>query len=82
VVREIAENPAVAKAVYNQAFVLMEYFAYLKRDPDASGYDFWLNVLNDREPGNYRGMVCAFTNSAEYQLRFSQVVTRSDAECL
>jgi hypothetical protein len=34
------------------AFVLAEYFGYLRRDPDQGGYQFWLNVLNNREPGN------------------------------
>ena len=59
----------------------MEYFGYLGRDPEREGYNFWLNVLDNREPGNYRGMVCAFLTSTEYQRRFSSVVTRTNAEC-
>lgn len=66
---------------YNSAFVLMQYFGYLRRDPDQGGYDFWLNVLNNREPNNFRGMVCAFITSAEYQDRFSFVRTRTDSLC-
>jgi hypothetical protein len=66
---------------YNPSFVLMEYFGYLQREPDQGGYDFWLDVLNNREPNNYRGMVCSFITSAEYQKRFSSVVLHSDAEC-
>ena len=62
------EGDDFKQAEYNSAFVLMEYFGYLKRDPDQAGYDFWLNILNHREPGNYRGMVCAFITSDEYQL--------------
>jgi hypothetical protein len=81
VVRDVADNSILASALYNKAFVLMEYFGYLRRDPDQGGYDFWLNVLNDRDPGNYRGMVCAFITSAEYQRRFSTLVTRTNAEC-
>jgi uncharacterized protein DUF4214 len=81
VIREISDNAALSSALYNNAFVLMEYFGYLRRDPDAGGYDFWLNVLNNREPGNYRGMVCAFITSAEYQRRFSSLITRTNAEC-
>lgn len=81
VVRELAENPAFAQTVYNRVFVLMEYFGYLRRDPDAGGYNFWLNVLDNREPNNYRGMVCSFVTSAEYQRRFSSVVTRTNADC-
>jgi hypothetical protein len=59
----------------------MQYFGYLRRDPDTGGYAFWLNVLNNQEPNNYRGMVCAFITSQEYQERFSPVRTRSDVEC-
>jgi len=61
--------------------VLMEYFGYLQRDADRAGYDFWLNVLSGREQGDYRGMVCAFVTSTEYQRRFSSVVTRNNREC-
>jgi hypothetical protein len=66
---------------YNRAFVLMQYFGYLRRDPDQNGYDFWLDILNNREPNNYRGMICSFLTSEEYQRRFGSVVTRSNADC-
>ncbi len=66
---------------YNPAFVLMQYFGYLRRDPDQGGYLFWLDVLNNHEPNNFRGMVCAFLTSAEYQLRFGSSVTRSNQDC-
>jgi hypothetical protein len=59
----------------------MEYFAYLRRDPDPGGYAFWLDVLNYRDPGNFRSIVCAFITSTEYQKRFSSMVTYSNAEC-
>jgi hypothetical protein len=59
---------------YNSAFVLMQYFGYLHRDVDQSGYDFWLDVVNNREPNNYGGMVCSFLTSSEYQLRFGSTV--------
>lgn len=81
VLRSVTDDAAFAAAEYNRAFVLMEYFGYLRRDPDEAGYQFWLNVLNNRVPNNYRAMVCAFLTSREYQERFSSVVTRSDAEC-
>ena len=65
---------------YNPAFVLMQYFGYLRRDPDQGGYDFWLSVLN-QQPANARGMVCAFITSTEYQERFSSIATRSNSLC-
>jgi len=66
---------------YNPAFVLMQYFGYLRRNVDQNGFDFWLDVVNNREPNNYRAMVCAFLTSQEYQLRFGSEVTRSNADC-
>ncbi|HMF58369.1 MAG TPA: DUF4214 domain-containing protein [Pyrinomonadaceae bacterium] len=81
VLRMVAENSPFSNAEYNRAFVLMEYFGYLHRNPDSTGYNFWLEVLNNRVPGNFRSMVCAFLSSSEYQRRFSSVVTRSNSEC-
>ena len=66
---------------YNPAFVLMQYFGYLRRNVDQAGYDFWLDIINNREPNNYRGMVCAFITSHEYQLRFGSNVTRTNVDC-
>lgn len=81
VVRAIADNVMFKQSQYNAAFVLTEYFGYLRRDPDQNGYDFWLNILNNGDPGNYRGMVCSFTTATEYQRRFSSVITHTNAEC-
>jgi hypothetical protein len=81
VLRDVADSSALMQAEYNSAFVLTEYFGYLRRDPDPSGYLFWLDVLNNRVAGNYRSMVCAFITSPEYQRRFSAVVSRSNADC-
>lgn len=84
VVARLAEAPTFARAEYNRAFVLMQYFGYLRRDPDAGGYDFWMNVLNNKltnDTSGYRAMVCAFVTSAEYQSRFGMMVTRNNSEC-
>ena len=79
--REAIEDASFKQAEYNRAFVLTQYFGYLKREPEQAGFDFWLNVLDNKEPGNYRGMVCSFITSEEYQRRFSSIVTRSNQEC-
>ncbi|MGB9179088.1 MAG: DUF4214 domain-containing protein, partial [Pyrinomonadaceae bacterium] len=79
--RKAIDDANFMQAEYNRSFVAMQYFGYLKRDADQEGYDFWLNVLNSREPNNFRGMVCSFVTSAEYQKRFSSVLTHSNAEC-
>ena len=81
VVRSVADNATFKQSQYNQAFVLTEYFSYLRRDVDPIGYNFWVGVLNTSETSNYRGMVCAFINSTEYQQRFSPIVTHNSGEC-
>jgi hypothetical protein len=77
----IVENSEFRDHEYNQAFVLMQYYGYLGRDVDQGGYVFWLNVLNNRDTGNYRGMVCSFLTSAEYQYRFASIQTHYNQEC-
>jgi len=84
VVQAIADGATFKQSQYNQGFVLTEYFAYLRRDPEPDGYNFWVNVLNNSgvgNPGAYRGMVCSFVTSAEYQKRFSSIVSHSNGEC-
>jgi hypothetical protein len=73
VLRTIAENEQFVSAQRNERFVRMEYFGYLRRDPDASGFQFWLNKLN-QFGGNFEQaeMVKAFINSGEYRDRFRQ----------
>ena len=70
-VRRVAENPEFARREFNAAFVLMQYFGYLRRDPDQKGFDFWLGKL-EQFGGNYINaeMVKAFLDSTEYKERF------------
>jgi hypothetical protein len=69
VLRAIVEHPSVDAQEYNQAFVAMQYFGYLRRDPEMQGYQNWLNYLR-ANPTDFRTMVSGFMNSAEYRLRF------------
>ena len=78
--RQLIDNETFASAVYNQAFVTMQYMGYLRRTPETEGFNFWVGVLNG-QPDNYRGMICSFITSMEYQRRFSSVVSHSNAEC-
>ena len=68
VLREIAESGEVNSKYFNQAFVVMQYFGYLRRNPDAFYLD-WIAVL-DANPNDFRGMVSGFMNSSEYRSRF------------
>lgn len=79
--RDAIDNSSFINAEYNPSFVLMQYYGYLRRDPDPGGYAFWLDVLNNRVPNNYRGMVCAFITSDEYQKRFGNTATQNDHNC-
>ena len=76
-VRQVAENTTLFNAEFNRAFVLAQYFGYLRRNPDDpqdsdyTGFDFWLTKLNQFN-GDYLGseMVKAFMTSSEYRQRF------------
>ncbi|MGI8655310.1 MAG: DUF4214 domain-containing protein [Pyrinomonadaceae bacterium] len=68
--RQAVETKAFSDAEFNNAFVEMQYFGYLRRDPETDGYKFWLDVLNNRVPNNYRSMVKAFITAQEYRDRF------------
>jgi hypothetical protein len=79
VLKKVADNATLQQREFNRAFVLLEYFGYLRRNPDAApepalnfaGYNFWLNKLN-QFGGNYidAEMVKAFLSSGEYRHRF------------
>jgi hypothetical protein len=73
VLRQIVENEQFSQREFNRAFVVMQYFGYLRRDPDASGLNFWLSKLNQFK-GNYiqAEMVKAFISSVEYRRRFGK----------
>ena len=75
--RQVAENQNLYNAEFNRAFVLMQFYGYLRRNPndspdaDYTGYDFWLTKLNQFN-GNFVAaeMVKAFITSNEYRNRF------------
>jgi uncharacterized protein (TIGR03118 family) len=71
VLRKVAESEEFANNELSRAFVLMEYFGYLRRDADTSGYNFWLNKLNAAN-GNFANsdMVKSFIVALEYRQRF------------
>jgi TolB protein len=77
VLRTMADDDDFASHEFNSAFVLMQYFGYLQRNPEESpdsdmrGFNFWLGKLNEFG-GDYvkADMVKAFINSTEYRARF------------
>ena len=84
VLRQLAEDADLVRNEFNSAFVLMQYFGYLRRNPDDVGFDgqadpafngfhFWRSKLDDFN-GNFvdAEMVRAFIESIEYRQRFGQ----------
>jgi CSLREA domain-containing protein len=79
VLRAVAEDQDLYNDEFNRAFVLMQYYGYLRRNPndapeaslDYTGFDFWLRKLNAFH-GNYVNaqMVQAFLDAGEYRQRF------------
>jgi hypothetical protein len=77
VLRKVAEDADLRQRELNKAFVLLQYFGYLRRNPDDapnsdfSGWQFWLDKLN-QFGGNFVNaqMVKSFLDSAEYRQRF------------
>jgi hypothetical protein len=78
VLRAAAENTTLHQREFNKAFVLMQFFGYLHRNPNDApdinynGWQFWYNKLNNEHGGNYESaeMVKAFIVSIEYKDRF------------
>jgi hypothetical protein len=73
----VADDQTLIDGEKNRAFVLMQFFGYLRRNPndpqdaDYTGYEFWLGKLNQFN-GNFINaeMVKAFISSTEYRQRF------------
>ena len=69
VLRNIVESQAVQDKFFNRAFVTMQYFGYLRRDPDTVGFQNWLDAIT-ADPSNTRHMIFGFLFSTEYRQRF------------
>jgi Calx-beta domain/Carboxypeptidase regulatory-like domain len=69
VLREMVESPEVSARFQVESTIVMHYFGYLRRDPDAA-YQDWINIYN--QTGDSRNVTNGFVNSAEYRARFSQ----------
>ena len=84
VLRKVAESPAFVRQEFKKAFVLMQYFGYLRRNPDDVGFDgqadpnfvgynHWLAKLEEHDGDFHRAeMVRAFIESIEYRRRFRE----------
>ena len=78
----ISESNVQFTTTYGQAFinqenrrlfVFLEYIGYLRRNPDAPGFIFWLGKLNLFNGDPFQAeMVKSFIMSPEYRSRFGQ----------
>jgi Calx-beta domain-containing protein/VCBS repeat protein len=72
------EQKVVWDTYFYRAFVAMQYFGYLRRDPEPAGYDDWVDVLTNGRasagvlPGDYRHLIFGFVYSIEYRERFGK----------
>jgi hypothetical protein len=74
---DVTQNTTLQQREINRSFVQMQYFGYLRRNPNDApdgnfaGFDFWLTKLN-AAGGNFitSEMVKAFLVSSEYRQRF------------
>lgn len=69
ILRQAVESQEMSNRVFTEAWVVMQYFGYLRRDGAASEYQAWLDVLN-ANPTKWRQMINGFVNSTEYHQRF------------
>jgi hypothetical protein len=72
VLRKIAESGEVSSKLKTRAFVALQYFGYLKRDPEEGGFNRWLDELN--KTGDFAHVTSGFVDSSEYRERFGSSI--------
>jgi hypothetical protein len=76
--RAFIEQSVVWNKHFFPAFVAMQYFGYLRRDPEDAGYNDWVRVLtfgdapSGTPPSDYRHLIFGFVYSVEYRSRFGK----------
>jgi hypothetical protein len=72
VLRAIGQSDQIVNIEAVSTFVASQYYGYLRRTPEAAGFNDWVNYLTTH-PTNFRTMVNGFMNSQEYRLRFGML---------
>jgi Domain of unknown function (DUF4214) len=70
IVQTLAEDDSFSRSERDRAIVVLQYFCYLKRDPDPRGLAFWTDVLSKQHADDYQQIVKTFIESKEYRARF------------
>jgi len=72
--RAFIEQKVVFDKYFFRAFVAMQYFGYLNRDPEDAGYNDWVDVLTNGRgsipPGDFHHLIFGFVWSVEYREKF------------
>jgi hypothetical protein len=72
--RAFIEQKVVFDRFFFRAFVAMQYFGYLNRDPEDAGYNDWVDVLTNGRgnipPGDFHHLIFGFVWSVEYREKF------------
>ncbi|HET8781442.1 MAG TPA: S8 family serine peptidase [Pyrinomonadaceae bacterium] len=69
ILRGIVETTAATNRFLTEGTVAIQYFGFLRRDPDTVGFQNNVNTLN-ANPNNLRHMIFIFIYSTEYRGRF------------
>ncbi len=68
VLKAVAESQQVSNKFFNEGLIVLHYFGYLRRDPDAGGLKAWLKQLDAN--ADARSLADGFLDSPEYRKRF------------
>ena len=66
----LAERRAASRSEFDSAVVAMQYFAHLRRDAEAGGYETWRRVMETGGDEGYLNMIKGFLGSPEYDAKF------------
>ncbi|MCA1558244.1 MAG: DUF4214 domain-containing protein, partial [Acidobacteria bacterium] len=66
------DTAEVSAKFYDRGFIAMQYYGYLRREPEPAGFAFWQQKMIETNH-DYRFMVAGFINSDEYALRFGSL---------
>lgn len=71
ILRQVVESREMQARERNEAYVVIHYFAYLRRDPAPGEIGIWRTKL-DQNPNEWRALSYGFVNATEHRNRFGQ----------
>ncbi len=68
VMMEFSESAEYKQAIFSEVFVTMVYLGMLRRGPDAGGFAYWVDYMDDGNSG--QALINGFLGAPEYRNRF------------